>query len=569
MTHSTEGRLRFGMFMAPLHTAIQNPTRALQRDLELIQLLDQLGFDEVWIGEHHSAGVEIVSSPEVFIAAAAERTRNIKLGTGVVSLPYHHPLWVADRAMLLDHLTQGRFMLGVGPGSLPTDAAMMGVEPDVLRPRLEEGLQAVLHLLSSREPLTMETEWFTLKDAVLQLAPYTRPRIELAVPGVASPTGARLAGKYGIGLLTIGAAAAQGIDTFALHWDVVEEQAAQHGQQTDRADWRVMSMVHLAETEEQARRDVEFGIADFFRYFQHVAAFPQFAVQGENVAEMIDFVNNNGVGVIGTPEMLGELVARVAEPVGRLRHADAAAPRVGEPRGHPPLARAALPRRHAGVPGARAGAAGREGPRLRPARGPGDQEPGSGGRDARPLRGRARRRRSPPRADRRHVVAQLRTSVLDPSRFRTVLGHFATGVTVITADDGGEPVGFACQSFQSLSLDPPLVSFAVARTSTTWPRIRRSGRFCANILAEGQGDVALAFAARGADKFAEVRWAPGPSGSPVLDGVVAFVDGEVVSEIDGGDHVLVLGRVVDLSTPRDIPPLLFFQGRFVTLATCS
>ena len=308
--NTSDGHMRFGMFMAPLHTSIQNPTRALQRDLELIQLLDRLGYDEIWIGEHHSAGVEMVSSPEVFIAAAAERTQHIKLGTGVVSLPYHNPLWVADRAMLLDHLTRGRFMLGVGPGSLPTDAAMMGLEPDVLRPRLEEGLQAVLHLLSSDEPLTMETEWFTLRDAVLQLRPYTRPRIEMAVPGVVSPTGARLAGKYGIGLLTIGAAAAQGIDTFAQHWNVVEEQAAKHGQQADRADWRVMTIVHLAETEEQARRDVAFGIADFFRYFQHVAAFPQFAVQGEHVDEMIDFVNANGLGVIGTPEMFVELMKK-------------------------------------------------------------------------------------------------------------------------------------------------------------------------------------------------------------------------------------------------------------------
>lgn len=302
--------MRFGMFMAPMHNSLQNPTLALQRDLELIQHLDRLGYDEVWIGEHHSAGSEIIASPEVFIAAAAERTRRIKLGTGVVSLPYHHPLWVADRAMLLDHLTHGRFMLGIVPGSLPTDSAMIGVEPAVLRPRLEEGLQAVLHLLSSAEPLTMETEWFTLKDAVLQLRPYTKPRIEIAVPGVASPTGARLAGKYGIGLLTIGAAAAQGIDTFAQHWNVVQEQAAEHGNVVDRADWRVMAIVHLAETEEQARRDVEFGISDFFRYLQHVAAFPQFAVQGENVPEMIDFVNANGLGVIGTPEMLVELMQK-------------------------------------------------------------------------------------------------------------------------------------------------------------------------------------------------------------------------------------------------------------------
>jgi limonene 1,2-monooxygenase len=305
---SSSGRLGFGMFMAPFHPAIQNPTLSLQRDLELIELLDRLGFDEVWVGEHHSAGTEIISSPEVFIAAAAERTRRIKLGTGVVSLPYHHPLWVADRAMLLDHLTRGRFMLGVGPGSLPTDAAMVGLEPELLRPRLEEGLQAVLHLLSSDEPLSMETEWFTLRDAVLQLRPYTKPRIEIAVPGVASPTGARLAGKYGISLLTIGAAAAQGIDQFAMHWDVVEQQAAQHGRTTDRSQWRVLSMVHLAETEEQARKDVAFGITEWFRYFQHVAAFPQMAVEGENVDEMIEFVNGNGLGVVGTPEMLVELL---------------------------------------------------------------------------------------------------------------------------------------------------------------------------------------------------------------------------------------------------------------------
>ncbi len=303
-------RLRFGMFMAPFHPSISNPTLSLQRDLELIVLLERLGFDEVWVGEHHSAGAEIIAAPEVFIAAAAERTSRIRLGTGVVSLPYHNPLWVADRANLLDHLTHGRFMLGVGPGSLPTDGAMIGLDPTMLRPRLEEGLQAVLHLLSSDEPLTMKTEWFELTEAVLQLRPYTSPRIEMAVPGVASPTGARLAGKYGLSLLTIGAAAAQGVESFAAHWDMVEQQAAKHGQVADRASWRVMSMVHLAETEEQARRDVEFGIMDWFRYFQHTAAFPQMAVEGENVGEMIDFVNDNGLGVVGTPDMLIELLQK-------------------------------------------------------------------------------------------------------------------------------------------------------------------------------------------------------------------------------------------------------------------
>jgi limonene 1,2-monooxygenase len=149
VVNDSKSGLRFGMFMAPFHPAIQNQTVALERDLDLIALLEKLDFDEVWIGEHHSAGAELISSPEVFIAMAAARTQRIKLGTGVVSLPYHTPIWVADRAMLLDHLTRGRFMLGVGPGALPTDAAMIGLEPEVLRPRLEEGLQAVLHLLSS------------------------------------------------------------------------------------------------------------------------------------------------------------------------------------------------------------------------------------------------------------------------------------------------------------------------------------------------------------------------------------------------------------------------------------
>src|SRR3954471_2823248 len=121
--------MRFGVFMAPFHPAGQNPTLALERDLDLVVHLDRLGFEEAWIGEHHSAGFEIIASPEVFIATAAERTRHIRLGTGVSSLPYHHPLMLADRMLLLDHLTQGRTMLGVGPGALPSDAFMMGIDP--------------------------------------------------------------------------------------------------------------------------------------------------------------------------------------------------------------------------------------------------------------------------------------------------------------------------------------------------------------------------------------------------------------------------------------------------------
>jgi flavin reductase (DIM6/NTAB) family NADH-FMN oxidoreductase RutF len=159
--------------------------------------------------------------------------------------------------------------------------------------------------------------------------------------------------------------------------------------------------------------------------------------------------------------------------------------------------------------------------------------------------------------------------VLDPQHFRRVLGHFATGVTVITAVDGGEPVGFTCQSFQSLSLDPPLVSVAPQRTSTTWPRIRRAGRFCANILVEGQEELGRRFARTGTDKFAGVRWTTSPSGCPVLDDALAWVDCELLREVDAGDHLLVLASVLDLAVLSDAPPLLFFGGRFASLRPSS
>ena len=133
-------RLRFGAFIAPFHPVGENPTRAIERDLALVEWMDELGFDEAWIGEHHSGGLEIIASPEVFIAAAAERTKHIRLGTGVYSLPYHHPLMLADRIMQLDHMTRGRVMFGVGPGALPSDAFMMGIPVAAQRDRMDEAI---------------------------------------------------------------------------------------------------------------------------------------------------------------------------------------------------------------------------------------------------------------------------------------------------------------------------------------------------------------------------------------------------------------------------------------------
>jgi limonene 1,2-monooxygenase len=292
--------LTFGIFLAPFHPVGQNPTLALERDLQLIEHLDALGFDEAWFGEHHSAGYEIIASPEVFIAAAAQRTRTIRLGTGVSSLPYHHPFMLADRLVLLDHLTRGRLMIGVGPGALPSDAFMMGIDPAKQRDMMEEGLEAILLLLEGKAPVTMETEWFKLVQARLQMRPYQRPYPEVAVAAQISPAGPRAAGKFGCGLLSIGAtSAAGGFDILGSHWEVMDERAAEFGTTVDRTKWRLVGPMHIADTKEQAIADVAVGLEEWVDYFQRVAALP-IAPDTTNFDSLVDALIASGFAVIGT-----------------------------------------------------------------------------------------------------------------------------------------------------------------------------------------------------------------------------------------------------------------------------
>ena len=151
----------------------------------------------------------------------------------------------------------------------------------------------------------------------------------------------------------------------------------------------------------------------------------------------------------------------------------------------------------------------------------------------------------------------------DAAHLKQVMGHFCTGVTIVTAMDGVDPVGFTAQTFQSLSLDPPLVLFCPQKTSSTWPRIRSAGAFCVNILDESQEALCRAFAASGADKYRGVGWRSGPAtGAPVLDGVIAWVEAKMVAEHDGGDHIVVIGRIADLKVEREGRPLLFYRGGF-------
>ena len=185
--------MRFGLFLAPFHSNKLNPTYALERDLLLTEHLDRLGFEEIWYGEHHSGGMEMIATPELMIAAAAQRTKHIRLGTGVKSLPYYNPFMLAEAMAQLDHMTRGRAMFGIGPGALPSDAKMLAIPVDQLRRRMEEGLDTIVALMRG-ETVTRKTDWFELQAARLSLGCYSQPMMEMAVATIRSPAGVVAAG---------------------------------------------------------------------------------------------------------------------------------------------------------------------------------------------------------------------------------------------------------------------------------------------------------------------------------------------------------------------------------------
>ena len=301
--------MKFGVFMAPFHPLGENPTLALHRDLELMSWLDYLGFDEAWIGEHHSAGWETISSPEIFIATAAERTKNIKFGTGVISLPYHHPLMVANRMILLDHLTKGRVMLGVGPGALVTDAYMLGIDPKTQRHKMDESLGIILKLLTEDEPITYHGDWFDLNEARVHLLPYSNPHFPIAVAAAQSPSGFVLAGKYGVGLLSLTSTpgGVQRKNTLADFWNMVEESAAKNNRKVDRNEWRLVLHVHLADTKAEAIEQVRIGASKYQNdYFANTIGH-DLDYDGP-IENIVDDKVEKGVWVVGTPD---DLIAKI------------------------------------------------------------------------------------------------------------------------------------------------------------------------------------------------------------------------------------------------------------------
>ncbi len=309
--------MRFGAFVTPNHRPGDDPTLSLERDLKLVETLDYLGYDEAWFGEHHGSGWQYITSPETFIAAASQRTTRIRLATGVAGLPFHHPLMLADRIVLLDHLSRGRVIFGTGPGGPQIDAPMMGLDPDSLKPRHAEALEAIVALLTSDEPIDRQTDWFTIKQGRLQLRPYRNQPIEVVVSALSSSAGPMLAGQFGLSMLSLGLLAHGGGDRLKAIWQTAEQSAETNGKTLDRKGLRLAGpRMHLAATDAEARREVAFGLRQFVG-FMHASGARHVSPE-DDIDTMVDKLNASGAVIIGTPERAHAYLDELRDTVGEI-----------------------------------------------------------------------------------------------------------------------------------------------------------------------------------------------------------------------------------------------------------
>ncbi len=308
--------LRFGAFASPFHPPGYSAPRALAETVEFAEKLDRLGFDEIWIGEHHSAGWELIASPEMFLSHLAARTRRIRLGTGIASLPYHHPFTLSERMVLLDVLSGGRAMFGVGPGNLSFDALMLGIDPLVTRDRTNEALGVILRLLTDDEPVDHEGEWFTLRNAKLQMRPLQRPTIPISVGATVSPAGPRMAGTHGVGMLSLSQYLPNKEMSTADQWVIASEAAALAGKEIDRRNWTLVMPMHIAETRRQALDDMrEGGDAWLKGFYRDTMGYPPLFADADGISR-IEIMAEQGSAMIGTPDDAIELIAALHETTG-------------------------------------------------------------------------------------------------------------------------------------------------------------------------------------------------------------------------------------------------------------
>jgi len=259
--------MKFSIFMMPLHYPTESPSLAFSRDIELVRYADELGFDEFFIGEHHSGGWETMPAPEMALAKASATAHRIRLGTSVISVPFHHPFHVAERMAFLDHLTQGRAILGVGPCALVTDKNLFGLATEQLYPMMAESVEIIVRLLESPDPIDYDGEFWKIRQMRLQLRSYQQPRMPMAIASSGNPVSLELAGKHGMIFLSPAGKNVRNNQTKAEQWNKVESIAAKHGTTTSRDNWRIATCVYLAESREEAWRDVEASIDRDKEYF--------------------------------------------------------------------------------------------------------------------------------------------------------------------------------------------------------------------------------------------------------------------------------------------------------------
>jgi limonene 1,2-monooxygenase len=309
-------RLGFGAFLAPHHPIGENPLLQFRRDIAFVKHLDDLGYDEFWCGEHHSSGWEMIASPEMFLAAAGEHTRRIKLATGVVSLPYHHPYNVAQRMVQLDWMTGGRAIFGSGPGALPSDAYTLAIDPMTQRDRQDEAIGIIRRLMRG-ERVTHKSEWFTLQDAALQLLPLQED-MPFAVASQISPSGMTLAGKYGIGIISLGSMSNEGLTALPTQWGFAEKAAKENGTTVDRRNWRVLLNWHIAETREKAIEEARHGLMRWHNEYIVATLQRPGAVAFKSPDDAVEqtALAPGSAAVIGTPDDLVKLIKSVYEKSG-------------------------------------------------------------------------------------------------------------------------------------------------------------------------------------------------------------------------------------------------------------
>lgn len=296
--------MKFSFFMMPTHAPWENPSLAFQRDISFIHLADELGFDEFFIGEHHSGGWETMPVPEMALAMAAATAHRIRLGTSVVSLPYHHPFHVAERIAFLDHLTRGRAILGIGPSNLITDKKLFNVENERLHSMMEESVDVIVRLLESADPISHDGAFWQFENMRLQLRSYQTPRLPLAIATAGNDSSLELAARHGMILMSLVGKHMVRFGSLADHWAKYTAFGEKHGVTAHRDRWRVVTSVYLAETAEEAWADVAEGIMRETKYFASIGLkFMYEDAPGQPFSEFTpESCAGNREWIIGTPD---------------------------------------------------------------------------------------------------------------------------------------------------------------------------------------------------------------------------------------------------------------------------